>query len=76
MRQLVVPFNTFAGGHLGEGGGGGGTYEALIEAGLLWFTIRQPHRELSGSVERNTCQGMGAYPLIPTLSTRSACRPA
>ena len=62
MRQLVGPSDTFAGGRLGEGGGGGGPYEALLEVDLLRFAIRRPHREFNGSEGRNTCQGMGAPP--------------
>ena len=64
MRKLVGPSNTFAGRRLGEIGGGGGSYEALIEADPLQFTVWQPHRELGGSEGRNTCQGMGMYPLF------------
>ena len=76
MQQLVGPPNTFAGGRLGEGGGGERPHETLIEADPLRLTIRWPHWELSDSEGRNACQGMGAYSPIPTLSTGNACRPA
>ena len=63
MRQLTGPSDTLSGGPSGEGGGGGGPYEALIEADLLRFTEWWPHQGLDGSEGRHTCQWTGGVPL-------------
>ena len=44
------------------GRGDRGSYETLIKADLLRFTMWRSNQELGGSEGRNTCQGMGAYP--------------
>ena len=62
MRQLAGPSDTLSGGAPGEDGGGGGSYEALIEADLLRFTVWRPHRGLGDSEGKDTYQGTGGEP--------------
>ena len=67
MQQLAGPSDTLSGGRLVRVEDAEGlTYQALIEADLLRFTVWQPHRGSGGPEGRDTCKGTGAYP--PFLS--------
>ena len=68
MRQLAGPSDALSGGVSGEGGGGGGSYEAPIEANLLRFTVWRPIGDWMAQKKGTHVRGWGRTP--PFLSYR------